>query len=71
MGNSLNNDAPPIYDDKCCIVDDNEFDYKHNIENQFIVIDKIEKCEWKSITKWSDISSKDNKNGRKNRNYYF
>ena len=72
MGNSFTNNKRTESDELCAVVDDNEFDYIHNIENQFVVIDKIEnKCQWKSITKWSEISAKDNKSGMKNRNYYF
>ena len=70
MGNSLNTHDTNNYDISPA-VDDNEFDYNHNMENQFIVIDKVEKCQWKSITQWSEITSKDNKRGIKNRNNYF
>ena len=70
MGNSFTYNRCDKSDDKCGVVDDNEFEYNHNIDNHYIVIDKIQKCQWKSITKWSDISSKDKKKGLKNRNYY-
>lgn len=80
MGNSLNNNRKADSDELYANVDDNEFEYDHNIENQFVIIDKIieqedhvkeYKCEWKSITKWSELNNKDKKNGLKNRNYYF
>ena len=80
MGNSLNNNRQAESNELYANVDDNEFEYDHNIENQFVIIDKIieepssddtYKCEWKSITKWSEISNKDKKAGLKNRNYYF
>ena len=45
--------------------------FKHKNVNSDDFIDKVEKCQWKSITKWSDISAKDNKRGIKNRGYYF
>lgn len=79
MGNSLNNNRKADSDELYANVDDNEFEYDHNIENQFVIIDKIQdeeehkvyKCEWKSITKWSELNNKDKKSGLKNRNYYF
>ena len=70
MGNNYSTSFIEHYDYDA-VVDDNEFDYSHNMENQYIVIEKNEKCQWKSITKWSEISNKDKKSNLKNRNYYF
>ena len=41
MGNSLNNNRKADSDELYANVDDNEFEYDHNIENQFVIIDKI------------------------------